>query len=253
MSAVTSAIAERYSTAIETSSLQLHHDGSGQVAVIYAAGCARRSKDGPQSQSGMRNNLGALLLRLHSEFDGVRERVAHARVRVSDLKFGATLLRRAAKPHRGKPEPASQLAADKLERLAKSVDKEADAYAASELALALMHLKSLREVREALGRYAVIEATKRRVMLDDETVLKLAGAVLEVHLTPQCHPCEGRGMVGVIYKGEAQSVCRSCNGSGKRRPQIGKNEAQWQFAAWLQAELEEVLTNSTARIRRHLR
>jgi hypothetical protein len=90
-------------------------------------------------------------------------------------------------------------------------------------------------------------------MLDDETILKLAGAVLEVHLTPQCVPCGGRGMVGVIYKGEAQSVCRSCSGSGKRRPQIGKTDAQWAFAAWLQAELEEVLTNSTARIRRHLR
>jgi hypothetical protein len=48
-------------------------------------------------------------------------------------------------------------------------------------------------------------------------------------------------------------VCRSCSGSGKRRPQIGKTDAQWAFAAWLQAELEEVLTNSTARIRRHLR
>jgi hypothetical protein len=215
-------ISERYSVACRSSDLRVAAHCGGDVEVIGAAGWTRQ-----------RNNLGALLLRLHGEFDAVRLQIMAA-------QRWATRQRHAASKLRHSPELAAEL------------DRQATAGLQSELALTMAQIKSLRPSRDALRGFAIVAATKRRLMLPDAQVCELADAVLEWHINPQCPSCGGRGKVGVLYRGEAQSVCRACNGIGRRSARIGRTEPERWFASWLLAEIDLVIARAATRLRRHM-
>lgn len=83
------------------------------------------------------------------------------------------------------------------------------------LLLALMALRTLVPAREALGTHSLVMATKRRIMLNDQQVLKQAGAALQYWLHPTCDHCTGRGVTGGY--GEPQRICEKCHGSKLRR------------------------------------
>lgn len=110
--------------------------------------------------------------------------------------------------------------------------------------LVLMNLKTLRETKDALGNFAVVTATRRKFMVNDEAVNAIAGRVLDVHLSPLCHHCQGRGFHGGSHRGERKEICRPCKGSSRRGEDIGKTSVERQFAAHLMAELSRVVASA---------
>lgn len=105
---------------------------------------------------------------------------------------------------------------------------------------AMLALKTLREARDAFGRFAAaVVATRAGFMRPDSEALTIAGQVLEVWLDPLCHHCDGRGFTGGSHRGEKQTICRPCRGSGHRRDWIGRDPEQRRFASRLLLELEQ--------------
>lgn len=180
-------VAERYTTATRSSNLRVAERRNGDADVLIAAGWSD-------------STLGALLYRLHAEFDVVR-----AEVRQGPL--------------------------NQTERM-----------------LILGRLKTLRETREALGAFAIQQATKRAYMRADRDVLRLVGRVLDAHLDPLCHHCEGRGFTGGAHRGEKQVLCRPCRGTGHRKEWIGQDAAERWFARHLLCEMDRVLAVTAGRI-----
>lgn len=127
----------------------------------------------------------------------------------------------------------------------------------TEFLLILMRLKGLPEAREALGRYASIQATRQRFMQPDSKVMPLMGQVLSGWLDPNCHKCEGRGTLGGY--GSPQVVCRSCNGTKQRlkdkhgKLRIGLDGEQQRFAAHMLAEMDQLVGEVEMGMRRVLR
>jgi hypothetical protein len=118
--------------------------------------------------------------------------------------------------------------------------------------LILMRLKTLPPARDALGRWAVIEATKGRFLaITDATVLQLVGRILQSFLDPNCRACEGRGANGGY--GAPQLVCRACRGSGKSRSALGSNAHEREFCAHMLAEMDRMLDEVDRLMRQFLR
>lgn len=123
----------------------------------------------------------------------------------------------------------------------------------TERLLILGQLKTLREAREALGQFAIQQATRRRFMQPDAVVLKLVGKVLDVLLDPLCHHCDGRGFTGGSHRGEKRTLCQPCGGSGHRRYRIGRSEAEHQFTAGLLLDMEAKLAEVDRGMRQLMR
>lgn len=119
------------------------------------------------------------------------------------------------------------------------------------VALILMHLKTLRETKEALGRHAVQMATRRRFMEKDSVVLTLTGKVLSAWLEPNCQKCNGRGHNGKI--GQPIVICRSCRGSGKSKELLGNTIDQSQFCQMLLSDMDARIHAVDTELRRLLR
>lgn len=119
--------------------------------------------------------------------------------------------------------------------------------------LILQKLKTLDEAKGALARFSVQQATKRRFMQPDDVVLKLAGRVLDVHLDPLCHHCDGRGSNGGAHRGEMKQICRPCKGTGHRKDGVGRTAEERQFGGFLLAELERVAQRAGGEMARALR
>jgi hypothetical protein len=166
----------------------------------------------------------------------------------------------------GQPRPKSE--SDKRTRFAVALYRLASefdsvrhemrhALNATEFALALMRLKTLREARESLGAYASIQATKQRFMQPDDKVMPLMGQVLSAWLDPNCHKCEGRGTLGGY--GSPQVVCRACSGTKLRLRdkqgtlRIGLDGEQKRFAAHMLAEMDRLVAEVEQAMKRLLR
>ena len=111
----------------------------------------------------------------------------------------------------------------------------------TERLLVLSQMKSLRSTREELGAWACIEATKQRFMQPDADVRLIVGRVLDIHLDPTCHHCEGRGFTGGGRHEHSgpQVICRACRGTGNRRANLGRTAAEIEFGAHLLAGMAE--------------
>ena len=125
----------------------------------------------------------------------------------------------------------------------------------AERVFVLSHLKSLPAAKEAIGKMAVFQATRRRFMRPDADALILAGRVIDVFLDPNCSHCEGRGFTGGGRHEDSgpQVICRPCGGSGKRRANIGRDDEERKFGAFLLSELERMTSEVEISMARFLR
>lgn len=228
-------LGERYSGAIQSSSLRLK-ETTGDVDMIIAAGLAE-------------DTLAAGLFRLHVEYDVIRAehraaeetmraREDEARRQTGDVLVGAELVD-------GKLVGGRLVSA---EERAKAITDIAEAAALTEHMLILSYLPSLRSVKEQVARYALAASTRLRYMAPPEYVLTLAGRVLDVHLSPKCRKCNGKGFNGNRAKGEQQKRCRACKGSGSRRDELGKDDADRRFANELLKDFSAMVGNTERRI-----
>ena len=119
--------------------------------------------------------------------------------------------------------------------------------------LAMMQLRTLREVKEMVGDLAVKQAVitgfrSRHLMV-------ITGRVLDVLLDPLCHHCEGRGFSGGGRHEQTGPpvICRPCGGSGHRRGAIGRNEPERAFARHMLTLLERSATRAEWEMARRLR
>lgn len=120
-------------------------------------------------------------------------------------------------------------------------------------ALILAGMRSLKPAREAVGRWADIQATKRSVIIRPEIVAKIVGRVLDVWLDPICHHCDGKGFTGGTHRGEKADACHACGGSGVRTSNLGKGAVEQAFGAWLLAELDYQLAKFERMAREKMR
>lgn len=214
-------IGERYSSATESSNLRLAERRS-DLDLIIAAGL-------------MPDGLASSLYRLQVEYDGVRAEHRAAERQMQDSEKYAE--RQARDP--------------KSRHRAEAILKGAENSALTMHVLILTQLTSLRETKDQFGRFAVIEATKRKFMRPDREVMILAGQVLDVFLNPRCRHCDGRGFSGGgrHEQSGAQVPCRPCRASGSRRAEIGRDDAQRLFASHLLMQTDAMMFQAERDIR----
>jgi len=186
--------------------------------------------------AGMQHErLGAVLLRLQSEYDAVKgdleragqiapQRTAQAR----DLMARAKLAER-LKDY-GAAEVLKQRAAEIRERTPEEV--------LSARTFILMGLKTLHDCKQRFGAFAICLAVQPKRGIRPDAGRIIAGQVLDVWLDPTCHTCDGTGMIGNAYAGEVRRQCSTCAGSGHRRDIVGRNPKERIFARDLLAELQ---------------
>jgi len=118
----------------------------------------------------------------------------------------------------------------------------------TERLLILSQLKTLRETREELGRFAIQQATKRKYMHPDAEVLRLVGRALDIHLDPGCPHCDMRGFNGGTHRAEPQVICKPCHGTGHRKEAVGKDAESQAFGAFLLGAMERMQANAASGI-----
>lgn len=116
----------------------------------------------------------------------------------------------------------------------------------TEAVLIYMHLKSLREAKNALAAFALVMATRRRHMISDREVIALTGHTLSAWLDHRCRKCIGTGVIGG-YNGKRQLACRACGGSGNAVSALGQGDAQARFCADLLRDMNEKSGHGVAR------
>lgn len=173
---------ERYSSAAHSSNLRVEADKRGDADVMIAAGWSP-------------SRVGAALLRLHSEWDGLAK----------PRKLSQEAIKRYALTLSGKPEDKEA----KAQRIAHD-------WYMHEAGLMLSQLKSLSSVRGQL----VIKAEKWNV----EDALDVVSAVLLWWLDPVCGVCHGQERKQIPGTPVLSDVaCPSCRGSGKRQLPKGRD------------------------------
>ncbi len=236
-------------------------DGTGFERLVLACGLQREV-------------VGAMLLRLRVEYDQTRGEMERAGQISSSAADRARDLRREADRLKALAQAAERKAANASLRAGMSAAAllhEADGYyrtaavllqevsgiqrrtpaeVKSARAFVLLGLPTLAEARSALGQLAVRMAAKRTTAgIGAECALHLAGRVLDVWLDETCHRCDGTGVIGSRYLGEAEKQCSTCKGTGHRRDILGDSLAQTRFAADLMAEVQRQVAAAAAGIR----
>jgi hypothetical protein len=179
-------IAERYSTALAAGSTRIAARASSGDVVLAAA------------LQG--NRLGAALLRLQAEYDGVRVNLERAgAIKARNIEHARELLKSAQEfEHKAREAEREHMAVEaavfkrKAERLhaeALAVPKRTPDEIRSARAFILIELKTLTEAKQRVGSLALAMSAKRKRPFDPEVVLKLAGQTLDVFLDPNCHDC----------------------------------------------------------------
>jgi hypothetical protein len=215
---------ERYSSAIDSSNLRLK-ENRGDVDIIISAGLVRES-------------LGGTLLRLRVEYDLVR----------SEHQAAELELRRREQEA---PKETGEEGGLSAEERTEAMLKEAHDAALTAHLMILMQLPSLRTAKEQMGHFALQQAAERRLDMAAEHVMRLAGSVLDVHISPTCRMCKGVGFNGNLARGENQKPCRPCKGSGSRRDQLGRDNAERAFAGHMLMELDALVFSVTSQMQRN--
>jgi len=186
--------------------------------------------------AGMQHErLGAVLLRLQSEYDAVKgdleragqiapQRTAQARELAARAKLAERL------KDYGAAEVLKQRAAEIRERTPEEV--------LSARTFILMGLKTLHDCKQRFGAFAIGIGIQPKRGIKPDAGRIIAGQVLDVWLDPTCHTCDGTGMIGNAYAGEVRRQCSTCAGSGHRRDIVGRNPKERIFARDLLAELQ---------------
>lgn len=112
--------------------------------------------------------------------------------------------------------------------------------------LIFMHLRTLGQAREELGKLAVSVATRIRFTQPDEAVYKLAGRCLVVWLDKNCPKCEGRGFLGGA--GTPRIKCHPCSGTGKRAQSLPQSAEERRFVERLLATMDALRDEAEGRM-----
>ncbi len=235
-------IKERYTSAIGSTRLTLVAERTGDVDLLIAAGWVQ-------------DGLATQIYRLMAEFDTVRGEVRVAQQEQVRLQDELTKHR---KRHdigdHTSPRGPMQTTAHRREGEALSAAMEQEALQAR--AFALLQLKTLASTKQAVGRYADQQATRRGlVSLSPLAVMAIVGKVLEVMLDPLCAGCQGSGKVGTfpnqyLHTGKGASFC---GGSGRRKVDLAHDAAGESFGRWLLSDLERKAEGVDQRMRQFLR
>ena len=233
---------ERYASALASSNLRMQ-ERQGDLDVIIAAGC-------------LDQNFAAVLMRLRLEYDMIRgeHRLAENHLRNSEHEAnrqkdktgadGKVILGAAGAD--GKPTTAAQRSDQILE------DAEKAAHAAH--AMILLSMSTLRLGKEMMGHFAIREAARLKFKQPITHILRLSGHVLDVHISPTCRACQGRGFNGNLLKGERQAPCRPCRSSGSRRDAIGKDDGDRLFAGQVLMSMDALMAEGERQLqqKRHM-
>lgn len=233
-------IGERYTSASASSNLKLTESRS-DLDIIVAAGLVP-------------DTFGLTLYRLMDEFDRVRGPIDASRRWVASQNSLATGLRDQAARERAKEAPDETIVGE-LIRTAEEVQRAAVDSLKTEFAMVLGVMQTLRQAKYALGNFAVCQANRRRMRLELHEILYLAGRVLDVLLDPLCHYCDGRGYNGGgrhEHSG-AQSFCKPCRNSGRRRESIGRNDIERAFVGHLLMAIDAEMHQTAADVGRAMR
>lgn len=223
-------LAERYSRATTSSHLKLE-EGRCDVDMLIAAGW-------------LRDGLGALLYRLRGEFDAAKAAMRHADAQLPSWESRALEAESALRAwHPPMKHPRAEPA---------QIRTEGAAYARTEHALALISLKTLRPAAVALQNFALAVNTEKWA-LDQRAAQQIAGRALDVWLDPLCPACDGRGFSGASHRGERETTCGGCRGTGKRSALLGESAVEKRFAWMLLDEIAAHLEAVNLAMRRALR
>ena len=227
--------AERYGRAMRSSRLTVTPERAGDVDLLIAAGWTTDS-------------LGASLYRLRAEWDLARAQLRRADEVASDHAGQArALVRRAATATIKAASATSQAAADsfrdeatKASAQAKQQRTDAENHARTEMALALVTLKTLEPTALSLRTFAVAMGT-RNGFYDLPAIRKIAGRALQLWLDPNCPHCDGRGFNG--GRDGPMRWCQDCLRTGKRingAPgfRLGESEAGHQLGRKLLTDMD---------------
>lgn len=217
------------------------------IEELYAAAIARGVPDRLILAAGLqRERVGVMLLRLRAEYDTVRGDLERAgQIAPGGARRALELRQRAEKARRlGDEGMAAELLAE-----ADSIQRRAPAEVMSARAVILVALASLQDARQELGALAVRMGANPKRALAPAVVLRLAGRVLDVWLDETCHRCDGTGILGSRYQGDAERQCPTCKGTGHRRDILGDSLQQTRFAGDLLAEVQRQVGAAAAGIK----
>ena len=186
--------------------------------------------------AGMQHErLGAILLRLQSEYDAVRGDLERAgQIAPQRTAQARELAKRAALAEKLKDYGAAEV----LNARAAEIRERTPEEVLSARTFILMGLKTLHDCKQRFGAFAIGLAVQPKRGIRPDTGRIIAGQVLDVWLDPTCHTCDGTGMIGNAYAGEVRHQCSTCAGSGHRRDIVGRNPKERIFARDLLAELQ---------------
>lgn len=221
---------ERYTSAINATDLSLVDRRAGAADMLAAVGIS--------------NVLGSVLMRLGAEFDQVKGEHGIAEAEARRVRAAIEALLTAARREEMRMGQGPTRAA-LYYRQADEQRVQAQRADVTATALILMHLKTLREAKNALALYAIGMATRRRHMLDDRKVTALTGHVLLAWLNPVCGSCGGFARVGQY--GQRMTMCRACEGTGRAANSLGHNHAEQVFCADLMRDIQEKAGHGAAR------
>jgi hypothetical protein len=207
-------LSERYGVAVSS--------GTGLEHMILAAGMQHE-------------RLGAVLLRLQSEYDAVKGDLERAgQIAPQRTAQARDLVRRAALAERLKDHGTAAT----LKALAADIRERTPVEVLSARTFILMGLGTLHDCKQRFGAFAIGIGVQPKRNIKPDTARIIAGQVLDVWLDPTCHTCDGTGNTGNVYAGETRRQCDTCAGSGHRRDIIGRNPLERIFARDLLAELQ---------------
>ena len=215
-------LAERYTGAINATDLTMTDRRAGSADLLAAVGIS--------------SGLGSLLLRLRTEYDSVKGEHGLADAEIERLR-GRIRDHLSAAQREDRQADKGPTRAAFHRREAEWLRVQAEGTQATETALFLMHLKTLREAKNALAAYAMVMATKRRHMIPDREVIALTGHVLAAWLDVRCRKCHGTTLLGDY--GQRQVRCRACGGTGNASANLGQTHAQQLFCADLLRDIAQ--------------
>jgi hypothetical protein len=118
--------------------------------------------------------------------------------------------------------------------------------------MVLIDLKTLPRVKQELYATAVSLLARYGIEWEAPVLASVIGQVIDIHIDPICHHCQGRGSNGGY--GMPKVICRKCKGSGRRgHGDIGKDNLQRQFGRELLDDMREAIYAAERGISRRMR
>lgn len=216
---------ERYASACDSSDLKMRA-GGGDVDVIIAAGL-------------IDDSLATSLYRLTVEYDAQRAPIDEARRWLADRTAFANTLREEARKEMAREDHRPGRYAALMDE-ADTVQADALRALKTEFLLAQSSMRTFSEARNLVRDFAAELAKRKHAHLQSGQVAHLAYRVLEVFLEPNCPHCDARGFNGGGRHEQTgpMLVCKPCRGTGTRRVDLGRDQAERLFAGALMMALD---------------